>query len=119
MLAAVVLALHDDAGWFMCEANSGRGFIDVLPPCPAGAIGVFADVFVPVDFDFQIVFKFRDDIDSGEGGLPPTCGIEGTDADQAMVAGFAFEVAIDIVTADGDRGAADAGFFSFGDFDDL
>ena len=51
------------------------------------------------------------DVDGGETGLPLAFGVEGADADQAVDARLALQIAVGHRPADGDRGAVDAGLF--------
>ena len=54
VLAALVLALDDDAGRQVRDAHRRVGLVDVLTACPAGAVRVDLEIFL-VDVDFDVV----------------------------------------------------------------
>ena len=108
VLRALVLALHDDARGHVRQPDGAGRFVDVLAAGAAGAEDVFADVLV-AQLDFDGVADFGRHVDRGEAGLPLAVGVEGTDAHQAVHAGFALQVAVGHRTAKGQGRALNAG----------
>ena len=79
MLRALVLALHHNAGGEVRDADRGIRHIDVLAARARGAEGIDAEVLL-LDIDFDLIVHLREDVDTGEGGMPPRIGVEGRDA---------------------------------------
>ena len=111
VLAALVLALNDDAGRKMGDANGGFDFVDVLAAVAAGAECVDAKV-VGFDYDVDFVVDFGDDENGREGCVAAGGLIERRDAHEAMHAAFTHEHAVCIFTGDLDGGGFDSGFFT-------
>ena len=99
VLAAFVLALHDDSGRFVRETHGATGLVDVLAARPAGPVGIDAQIFF-IDLHFDIVIQVGVDKNAGETGVPALIGIEGADAHQSVNAVFRFEQAVGILAAD-------------------
>jgi anaerobic selenocysteine-containing dehydrogenase len=111
VLAAVVLALYDDAGGFMRDPNGRLGFVDVLPAGPRSAVGVDADIFV-LDDDIDVVVDFGGDHDGSKGGVPFGVGVERADAYQAVDAVFDLEIAVGVLPFDDDGRILDPGLLA-------
>ena len=111
VLAALVLALHDDAGRKVRDADGGFHFVDVLAAMAAGAESVDAHIFGPDD-DLDAIVDFRNDENGREGSVPARGLIEGRNADQAMHAAFSGENAVGVLAFDLNRGGFDARFFA-------
>ncbi len=75
MLRTFVLALHDNAGRNMGNADGRVGFVDVLAAGAAGAKGVDAQVFF-VHIDINGVVDFRVDEHRGKRGVATFVGIK-------------------------------------------
>src|ERR1700674_597789 len=103
VLAAFVLALDDDAGGQLGDADGGFDFVDVLAAVAASAECVNAQVF-GLDDDFDLVVNFGDYECGCERGVAAGGLVEGRDADQAMDAAFAGEHAVGIFAFDLNRG---------------
>ena len=115
MLAAAVLALHDDAGGDVRQAHGRVGLVDVLAARAGCAVGVGAHVG-RVDVDLDRVINLGVDKQRGERGVAPAGAVERALAHQAVHAGFGAQQAIGVFAFDLDRGALDArhvarGFF--------
>ena len=111
MLAALVLALDDDARGQVREAHGRFDFVDVLAAVAAGAESVYAKVFGPDD-DFDAVVNFRDDENGGKGRVAPRRLIERRYAHQTMHAAFARQQAVGVFAFDLHRGGLDARFLA-------
>src|ERR1700735_496565 len=111
VLAALVLALNDDAGWKMRDADGGFDFVDVLPAVAAGAECVDAKI-VGLDHDVDFVVDLRDDEHGGEGRVAAGGLIERRDAYEAMHAAFTREHAVSIFSRDLDGSGLDSRFFT-------
>ena len=61
------------------------------------------------DVHLYIVGNLRHDLQRGEGGLTPGGGVKGGDPDQPVHAVLTLEVAVGILTLDGNGGALEAG----------
>src|SRR5208282_1511954 len=112
-LAALVLALHDDAGGDVGEADGGLDFVDVLAAVAAGAEGVDANV-VGFEVNFNLVVDFRGDEDGGERGVAAGLLVEGRDAHQAVHAALGGQQAVGVFALDQERGVLDARFLGGG-----
>src|SRR5579883_2747126 len=95
MLGPVVLALHDDPGRQMGDANGAVRSIHMLAARPGGTIGVDAEVFL-LDLDLDRLVDHRIDPDRGKARMAARVGIEGGDAHQAMNPRLGLEPAIGI-----------------------
>src|SRR6185437_9851210 len=111
VLGALVLALDDDAGGDVGDADGRVRGVDVLAALAAGAVGVGADL-VGLDVDLDGVVDFRRDEDGRERGVAALGLVEGGDADEAVDAGFSAEEAEGVLAGDGEGGGLDAGFFA-------
>ena len=98
VLAAFVLALDDDAGWQMGDADGGLGFVDVLPACAGRAEGVDFEVG-GVDLKVDL-FGFGEDGDGDGRGMDAALAFGFGDALDAVDAGLKFEAGIRAVAAD-------------------
>jgi hypothetical protein len=113
VLRAVVLALHDDTGRHVGDADRRVGLVDVLAAGAGGAEGVGAQVG-GVDLDLDRVVDFGIDVKAGEAGVAAARGVEGRLAHQAVHAGFGAQEAVGVIALDLDRGAADARHIAVG-----
>src|ERR1700735_33695 len=111
VLAAFILALNDDAGRKMGDADGGFDFVDVLPPVAAGAEGIDAKI-VGLDHDVDFVVGFRDYEDGGDRCVAACSLIEGRDAHQAMHATFTGQHSVRVFTRDLHGGCLYARFFA-------
>src|SRR5664280_282858 len=99
MLRAIVLALGDDAGRQMRDADRAVGFVDVLAAGAAGAKGVDAQLA-------RIERQLLGLVWLGEGGDGASAGVDaplrlgGGDPLHAVAARLELELGIDRVTAD-------------------
>ena len=59
----------------------------------AGTEDIHLDILRP-DVNLDAVVDFRQDLQGGEGGVPPSGGIEGGDAHQTMDPRLALEIAV-------------------------
>ena len=111
VLRAVVLAVHDDVGRDVGEADRRFGLVDVLAAGPARAQRIGAHVgFLDVDDD--AVVDHRIDVDARERRVPARVGIERRDAHQAMHAVLGLEPAEGVAALDLDGRRLDAGLLA-------
>ena len=66
MLGFLLLALHNDSGGKVGEANRAAGFVDMLSSGPAGPVNIYPDIFV-VYFNGNFAVKLRVDKDRRKG----------------------------------------------------
>src|SRR5262245_26683194 len=107
VLAALVLALHDDARRDVRDAHRGLGLVDVLPARAAGAVGVHAQVVV-LDLDLALLQLGRD-VDRREGRLPPVRRVKRRHAHEPVDADLVLQIAEGPVARDLVGRAAEAG----------
>src|SRR5215211_5743308 len=93
MLAALVLALGDDARGEVRDPYRRVGLVDVLAAGPRGPVGVHLEVLF-VDLDLDGLAQDGRDGDGGEAGVPPRTGVEGADPDETMYPALGFMVSI-------------------------
>src|SRR5215211_272758 len=74
-LRALVLALRDDAGRLVRDADRRVGLVDVLPAGAGGPVGVHLQVVV-LDLDLAGLLDDRRDLDSRERRLAAVGGVE-------------------------------------------
>ena len=113
MLTAFVLTGRYDACGNMSQSYSRVSFIDVLSARSAGSIRVFFDILFPVDINVDFVVDFRNHIHSRERRVTTSGRVERTDTNQAMIARFATQIAVDEIASDQNRGVANSGFFAW------
>ena len=113
MLAAPVLALHDDPGRDVGQAHGRVGLVDVLPARPAGAEGVHSHIG-RVDVNFNRIIHLGVDKHAGKTGVAPARAVKRRFAHQAVHAGFGAQQAESVFALDLDRGALDAGNIACG-----
>src|ERR671919_1167751 len=99
-LRALVLALDDDAGRDVRDADGTVRFVHVLAPRPARAIGVDAEVGL-VDLHLALVGEQRRDHNLGEGGVPTVRRVERREPDEAVDAALRLHDAVGVLTAHG------------------
>ena len=75
------------------------------------AAGLHLNLFRP-DLDFTVVGQLRHDLQRCEAGLAAGVGVKGADADQAVDAVLALEVAVGVLALDENGGGLDARFFA-------
>ena len=93
VLALFVLALHDDAGLVVRQADGRGGLVDVLAAGAAGAENVLAIVVgLEVDFD---VFGLGHHGHGGGRGVDAALGLGLGHALHAVAAAFVLQLAID------------------------
>ena len=117
-LRALVLALDDDAGRAVGQADRAVGLVDVLAAGALGAVGVDPDD-VPVELDLDVVVDLGQDLDEGERRLAPLLRVERADADEAMDAALGAQPAVGAPAIDLDGHALEAGLLALLLVDDL
>jgi hypothetical protein len=115
MLTAFVLAGSHNARWYVSQPHGRFRFVDLLTASTARPILVFANVFFPIDVDLELVIDLGNNIDTRERCVASPGGVEGADADQPVIAGFATKVTVDIVAADEQSGIANTGLLGCGE----
>ena len=113
VLRAIALALHDDAGRDVGNADRRVGLVDVLAAGAGGAEGVYAQVG-RVDLDLDRIVHFGIDEDAGKRGVAPRVRIVGRFAHQAVDAGLGAQVAVGVLAGELERGGLDAGHLAVG-----
>src|SRR5690606_34832116 len=103
VLGTIVLALHDDAGGLVRDADGRIGLVDVLAAGAAGAVGVDAQVG-RIDVDLEGIVDVGIDEDAGEGGVPAVGRVEGALAHQAVHAGLGAQQAVGVFAFEFDGG---------------
>ena len=83
MLGTLILALDDNFGRQVSDADGRTCFINMLAAGSAGPVRVYAQILF-VDVDIDIVVKLRKDENRGKRGVPPTVDIKGGNADQPV-----------------------------------
>ena len=111
-LAPLVLALGDDAGLEVGQADGRVGLVDVLATGTLGAERVDPDV-VPVELDLDVVVGLGQDLDQGERRLAPILRVERADPDEAMDAALGTQPAVGPPAVDRDGHALEAGLLAF------
>ena len=96
VLRAVALALHDDAGGNVRDANRRVGFVDVLAARAGCAKGIDAQIR-RVDVDLDGVIDLGIDKHAGKRGMAAVAGIERRFAHQPVHAGFGAQIAVGII----------------------
>ena len=99
VLAAVVLALGDDAGRDVRDAHRRVGLVDVLAAGAAGAVGVDAQVG-RVDLHRLRLVGLGQHGDRAGAGVDAALGLGGRHALHAVAAGFEAQLAEDLVADD-------------------
>ena len=112
MLGTLVLALNNDAGRQMGDADGRRSLVDVLAAGAAGAVGIDAQV-VWVDLDVNILLDVRHHVGRAERCLALARRVERRDADQAVNAVFAAKQSVHVIAVDLKRHSLDAGLIAF------
>src|SRR4029077_7839523 len=111
VLAALVLALHDDAGRQVCDADGGFDFVHVLAAMSAGAKCVYAQL-LGLHHDVDLVIDFGDGEDRRERSVASRRLVEWGNAHKAMNSTFAREHTESVLALDLHGGGFDAGFFA-------
>src|SRR4051812_2652917 len=106
VLAAAVLALHDDVGRDVRQAHRRIGLVDVLATRARSTVGVHAHVG-RVDVDLDRVVDLGIDEHAGEAGVAPARGVERRLPHQPVHAGLGAQQAERVVALDLERGALD------------
>src|SRR5882762_5671920 len=118
MLGSLVLALHNDIGWYVGDAHGRIRGVDMLAAGARRAISIDAQILV-VDFDFDVLVDFRIDEERGKGRVTPSCLIERRDTHQAMYARFGSEQAVCVLALDSESDVLQSCFFARLVIDDL
>ncbi len=113
VLAALGLALDDDARGNMRDADGGFHFVDVLAAGAAGAKRVNANL-VGLDVDFDLIVNFGDHEGGGKGSVAARGLVERRNAHETVHAALAGEQAVDILAFDLHGRGLDARFFAGG-----
>ena len=95
VLAALVLALHYNAGGEVRDSHSGVGNVDVLAAMTTGAEGVDAQVF-GFDDDFNLVVNFRYHKNGRKRSVPPRGLVERRNADKPVHAALGGEQSVSV-----------------------
>ncbi len=111
VLRTVVLALHDDTGRLVRDADRAFRLVDVLAAGAGRAVGVDAQVLV-VDFDVYVVVDDRRDPGRGKTGVAARRRIVGRDTHQPVHAAFRLQPTVGVEAGDFQRRRLDAGFFA-------
>src|SRR6202044_2437297 len=99
VLAALILALHDEAGGQVGEAHGGFDLVDVLAAVAAGAKRVDAQI-LGLDDDVDAIVDFGDYEDGCEGSVAARLLVERRNAHEAMHAAFTAEHAVGVFADD-------------------
>src|SRR5215211_8705388 len=118
MLAALVLALGDDARGEVRDPYRRVGLVDVLAAGPRGPVGVHLEVFF-VDLDLDGLAQDGRDGDGSEAGVPPRAGVEGADPDETVHAALGRQEPEGVLPGDGEGGALYARLLTLRILDDL
>ncbi len=116
VLRAVILALHDNAGGIVGDANGGFGAVDMLAASAGSTVHVYAQIG-GVDVDGDVVVDFRRDEHRGERRMAAVAGVERRFADQTVHARFGTQPTERIVAFKTDGCAFNAGDIAVGFFD--
>jgi hypothetical protein len=108
VLRSLVLALHDDLGRKVRDADGGVRLVHVLPAGAARAVGIDAQVLF-LDLDFDVIVDLGEHRDAREGGVAPRLGVEGRDPHQAVHPLLGVQVAVGVLARHRERGAAQPG----------
>jgi len=117
VLAALVLALDDDACRKMRDADGGFDFVDVLAAVAAGAEGVELEI-VRLHDDFDAVVNFGNHEDGSKRGVPPGRLVKRRNPHEAMDAAFSGKHSVGVFAFDLHGGGFDARLFSGGGIED-
>ena len=112
-LRALVLALDDDAGRHVRDADRRVGLVHVLAAGSGSAVGVDAQV-VLVDLDLDLVGDHRPHVHLGEGGVAARLRVEGRDADQAVDAALGAEEPVGVLALGDEGGGLEPGLLALG-----
>src|SRR5690606_8016238 len=118
VLAAVVLALGDDAGGDVRDAHGRIGLVDVLAASAAGAVGVDAQVG-RVDLHLFGLVGLGEHGHRAGAGVDAALGFRHGHALHAVAAGFELQLAIDVAAFEAQHHflvAAQVGFAGGHDF---
>ena len=107
-LAALVLALRDDARRQMRDAHRGGRLVDVLAALAGRAEHVDAQVVV-LDLDLDVLVDHRVDEHRGERGMAPGLRVERGDPHQPVHALLGLQQPVRVLAPDLDLGGLDAG----------
>ena len=111
-LAPLVLALGDDAGRQVGQADGRVGLVDVLAAGALGAEGVDPDL-VPVELDLDVVVDLGQHLDQGERRLAPVLRVERADPDEAVDAALGAQPAVGAPAVDRHGHALEPGLLPF------
>ena len=117
-LRSFILALRNDARWYMGQPDRRVGLVDVLAARPGGAEGVDSDL-VPVQLNLEVALDFRQHLHQGKRGVAALLRIERADPDQPVDTPLGLEKAVRVAAVDGDGNALDAGLLTVGLVEDL
>jgi len=95
----------------MGDADCGGCFVDVLSACTAASVGIDTEIFF-VDFNIEVFFNIRHNIQGYEGGLAFSLCIEGGDAHEAVYSFFGLQVAVSVFAVYLEGNGFDSGFVS-------
>ena len=111
VLAALILALHDDAARQVRDAHRGFHLVHVLAARSAGPEGVDAHIFGLHD-NFDSIVNLGNDEHRGEGGMAARGLIERGNPDQAVHPAFGCEKSEGVLAFDADRGGFESRAFA-------
>src|SRR5690606_38717601 len=118
VLGAVALALHDDVGRQVRDADRGFRPVDVLAAGAARTVDVDAQVG-RIDLDLDLVVDLRGDEDGCERGVAAVTRIERRLAHQPVHARLRAQPPVGVLALDADGRALDAGDLPGRELDDL
>ena len=107
-LRALVLALHDDPGRQVRDADRAVGLVHVLPPGALRPVGVDLEVAL-VDLDVGVVGQERRDDHRRERGVAPVRAVERRLANEPVLAALGLQDAVGVLAADRHRRALQTG----------
>ena len=83
----------------------------MLSACTAASVGIDTEIFF-VDFNIEVFFNIRHNIQGYEGGLAFSLCIEGGDAHEAVYSFYGLQVAVSVFAVYLEGNGFDSGFVS-------
>src|SRR5690606_30891600 len=111
VLRAVTLALDNNIGGDMRNADSAISGIDMLSACTGRTESIHPQIFF-LDVNSDAVINYRINPDTGKAGLALACRIKRRDTHQAVHATFRLRPAIGIMPTDLDSSRFNTRLFS-------
>ena len=111
VLGAIVLALDDDTGRLVGQADGAVGLVDMLAAGAGSPVGIDPDLRL-VDLDLDIVVDDRIDPGRGEAGVAAGARIVGRNADETVNAALRLQPAIGVFAVDAQGRRLDTRLFA-------